>query len=297
MTNTDISTLGFESTAEQVTAGLDLTGKTYLVTGCNSGLGKETVRVLASRGAYVIGAARTRAKAEEALATTSADGTAIACELSDPTSVRSAAQSLERLGRPIDAMICNAGVMALASPQTTHGLDLQFLTNHIGHFILVTEAIESLADDGRVVVLSSGAHQMAPAIGIEFDNLSGQRDYDPWKMYGQSKLANILFAKQLAVRFEGSKRTANAVHPGIIRTNLVRHLDNAEQMLSSLTLKTVAQGATTQVLVATHPQLATTTGQYFADCQVQETQHPRASNTELAEKLWSLSEKLVASIP
>lgn len=292
----DIKTMGFESTAEHVTEGFDLRGKTYLVTGCNSGLGLETTRVLGALGAHIVGAARTAAKAEQALTETGAEGTAIVCELSDPASVGACARTLNGLGRRIDAMICNAGIMALPEPRTTLGLDLQFLTNHIGHFMLVTQALETLTDDGRVVVLSSGAHRMAPADGIEFDNLSGARDYSPWKMYGQSKLANILFAKQLAKRFGSSKRTANAVHPGVIRTNLVRHIDDPDQMLSTMTLKTIAQGAATQCLVATHPELATTSGEYFADCQVQKTSHPQATNMDLAEKLWARSEEIVAGL-
>ncbi len=287
---------GFETTAEQVTEGLDLKGKTYVVTGCNSGLGLETMRVLGLRGAHVIGAARTQEKAAEAIKATGVDGTPLVCELSDPKSARAAAKAIVAMGKPVDALICNAGIMALPEPRTTLGLDLQFLTNHIGHFILVTESIDALAKDGRIVMLSSGAHRMAPSAGIEFDNLSGERDYAPWKMYGQSKLANILCAKQLAKRLEGTGQTANAVHPGVIRTNLVRHIENPDEMLSSMTLKTIPQGAATQVLVATHPELSDVTGKYFADCQVKETLHDQAENAELAEELWAKSEQLVAQL-
>jgi NAD(P)-dependent dehydrogenase (short-subunit alcohol dehydrogenase family) len=289
----DLTTFGFETTAEEATHGLDLAGKTFLVTGCNSGLGLETTRVLGLRGAHVIGAARTRDKAAKALADSGAEGTPIACELSDPGSVKACVTAVNGMARRIDATICNAGIMALPEPRTTLGLDLQFLTNHIGHFILVTGTLDALSDDGRVVMLSSGAHRMAPDSGIDFDNLSGERDYSPWKMYGQSKLANILFAKSLASRFEGSPRTANAVHPGVIKTNLVRHIADPDAMLKSMTLKTVPQGAATQCLVATHPGLAATTGEYFADCQVQEPRH-QALSAELAAQLWERSEAIVA---
>lgn len=289
----DLSAFGFESTAEEVTQGLDLADKTFLVTGCNSGLGLETTRVLALRGAHVIGTARTVEKAEKALADCAAEGTPVACELSDPASVKACAGVVNGMGRSIDALIANAGVMALPEPRTTLGLDLQFLTNHIGHFILITQTLDALSDNGRVVILSSGAHRMAPAEGIEFDNLSGERDYAPWKMYGQSKLANILFAKSLAKRLENSSQTANAVHPGVIKTNLVRHIENPDAMLSTMTLKNVAQGASTQCLVATHPGLARVTGEYFADCQVSEPT-ALAQDTELAERLWKRSEELVA---
>lgn len=289
-------TFGFESTADEVTDGLDLRGQCYLVTGCNSGLGLETTRVLSARGAHIIGAARTQVKAEAALTALGVDGTPVQCELSEPTSVRDCAETLNALGRPINAMICNAGVMALPEPQTKYGIDLQLLTNHIGHFLLVTRSLEALAADGRVVMLSSRLHGKAPDAGIEFDNLSGERGYDPWKMYGQSKLANILFTKQLAKQFAASNRTANAAHPGVIPTGLVRHISNAEEIWAKVKLKTLEQGAATQCLVATHPELATVSGQYFVDCHVEDTIHPQATNMELAEQLWERSEEIVAGL-
>lgn len=286
---------GFESTAEEVTDGIDLAGKTFFVTGCNSGLGLETMRVLGLRGAHVIGAARTQDKAAAAIASTGVSGTAVECELSEASSVRACAATLRAFDRPIDGLICNAGIMALPEARTTHGLDLQFLTNHIGHFILVTEALDALAENGRVVVLSSGAHRMAPEVGIDFDNLSGERDYTPWKMYGQSKLANILFTSHLAGRLADSGRTANALHPGVILTNLVRHIEDPEAMLGTMKLKTIPQGAATQCVVATRPELSDVSGKYFSDCKVART-HPLATDTELAEKLWVRSEEIAASL-
>jgi len=289
-----IETFGLETTAEDVTDGLDLSGKTYLVTGANSGLGLETLRVLAQRGAHVLALARTEQKAADALKSANADGTAFACELSDPASVRASAAAVREQGRKVDAVVCNAGVMALPEPRTTLGLDLQFLTNHVGHFMLVTETLDALADDGRVVVVSSGAHHMAPEAGIEFDNLDGQRDYQPWKMYGQSKLANILFARELSRRFEGTGRTANALHPGVIKTNLTRHIENPAELLGSLTLKTIPQGAATQTLLATHPALADVSGAYYADCQPKDTSE-NAKRDDLRDQLWAKTEKLIAA--
>lgn len=284
---------GFSSTAEEVTAGLDLTGKTYVVTGCNSGIGLETARVLALRGGHVVGTARTKEKAQDAL---TFGGTALECELSEPSSVRRCAAALRALDRPIDAIICNAGIMALPSPSPKYGLDLQFLTNHIGHFILVTESMEKLAPDARVVMVSSGAHHMAPESGIEFDNLDGARDFSPFKAYGQSKLANVLMAKELARRWAGTSRTANSLHPGVIRTNLGRHAREAvEGFLSQSKTKTIPQGAATQCLVATRPELRTTSGEYFADCQIKDTSE-KAKDAALARQLWERSEKIVAAI-
>jgi len=139
---------GYASTAEQVTEGLDLTGKTYLLTGCNSGIGLETLRVLSLRGGHVIAAARSEEKAKDALAQVSAEGSATACELSDSGSIRRCVEAVRRLDRPLDAIICNAGIMALPRAETKSGCELQFLTNHVGHFILVTALQDLLAEDG-----------------------------------------------------------------------------------------------------------------------------------------------------
>jgi NAD(P)-dependent dehydrogenase (short-subunit alcohol dehydrogenase family) len=211
------SGFGYGSTAEDVTAGLSLAGKTILVTGCNSGLGLETARVLALRGARVFGTARTKEKADGRLGLAGAVG--FACELAEPASVRSAVAAITAaLGEAkLDAIIANAGIMALPKNAQAFGIDLQLFTNHIGHFMLVTGLLDALADDGRVVMLSSSAHGMAPRGGIEFDNLSGARDYQPWKQYGQSKMANLLFAKELARRFEGTPAWPTPYTPGSSR--------------------------------------------------------------------------------
>ncbi|MBW2254046.1 MAG: SDR family NAD(P)-dependent oxidoreductase, partial [Deltaproteobacteria bacterium] len=276
---------------------IDLSGKVYVLTGCNSGIGEETLRVLGLRGAEVIGLARTTDKAQAALDAHKVTGTAVACELSDPASVRAAVETVRGLGKRLAGIIANAGIMALPEPQTTLGLDLQFLTNHIGHFILVNGLLDLLADDGRVVMVSSGAHFMAPEVGIDFDNLSGERDFHPWRTYGQSKLANVLMARSLARKFDG-KKTANALHPGVIETNLGRHLDDYEGLLDNIgrdRLKTVGQGAATQVYVAVHPDTADRTGLYFDNCRVKEPSEA-AQDEALADRLWAESEKIVASL-
>ena len=280
---------GFHSTAEEVTEGLDLSGQIWLVTGSNSGLGLETIRVLSLRGARIIATARTEEKALEALRKHDIDGIPLACELSDLDSVRTAVATVKGLGVSLQGIIANAGIMALPSLQQKEGIELQLYTNHIGHFALVTGLCDLLCDDARVVVLSSGAHYYAAQSGLELDNLSGERDYHDWRMYGRSKLANILFAKALNARFAGSKKTANAVHPGVIRTNLARHVEDVEAMFENLKgrvqLKNVGQGAATQCFVATHPSVAEIGGAYFSDCQIT-TPAPVAENKELAEELW-----------
>lgn len=294
------SGFGYGSTAEQVTEGLSLAGKTYLVTGCNSGLGQEAVRVLALRGAKVIGTARTVDKAKAACDAIQGQTVPLACELSDPASVRACVAEVKRQGLKLDGLICNAGIMALPKNEQKFGIELQLFTNHVGHFMLVTGLLEQLTDTGRIVMLSSAAHTMAPKAGIEFDNLSGEKGYSAWKQYGQSKLANLLFAKELARRFAGTRKTANAVHPGVINTNLGRHMNPVANFVfgvfGPLVLKSVPQGAATEVFVATHPSLANVSGEYFADCNVAKARAD-ADDAALAKKLWDVTEQLVAGLP
>lgn len=289
---------GYASTAEDVTRGMALAGKTVLVTGCNSGLGLETMRVLALRGAQVIGTARTKAKADAAAKlVTGGKATGLACELADPASIRACVASVKAMGVRLDAIVANAGIMALPVLELAHGYELQFFTNHIGHFALVTGLLDSLADDGRVVMLSSSAHSNAPLGGIEFDNLDGARGYRPWAAYGQSKLANLLFAKALAQRFAGTRQTAYAVHPGVIRTNLVRHMNPVVRgimaVFGAVFLKSIPQGAATQCFCAVNPGAVALSGNYFADCNVAQCR-AEANDAALARKLWDTSEKIIA---
>jgi NAD(P)-dependent dehydrogenase (short-subunit alcohol dehydrogenase family) len=293
---------GYGTTAEEATAGVDLSGKRILVTGVNAGLGLETLRVLHLRGAHVVAAARTVDKAAGAIAAAGASGraTPIACELSEPSAVRACVDEVRGLGRPLDVILCNAGIMALPKLEQKLGYELQFFTNHIGHFLLVTGLLDRLTDDGRVVMLSSAAHKQAPRdVGIELDNLSGERGYGAWKMYGQSKLANMLFASELARRFAGSGRVAFSIHPGVIRTELVRHLNpvmrGAFALAGPIGLKTIPQGAATQCYAAAHPDARQHTGKYLADCNPAETtRHGR--DAALAARLWAVSEEIAAKV-
>jgi len=196
-------------------------------------------------------------------------------------------------------MLCNAGIMALPKLQLKHGLELQFLTNHAGHFILVTGLLDKQSPTGRVVMLSSAAHRQAPKVGIDFDNLAGAKGYSGWPAYGRSKLANLLFAKQLARRFKGTKRVASAVHSGVIPTKLSRHMNPLAGMAiaisSPLFLKSVGQGAATGVWAAVHPDAAALSGEHLADCNVARPL-PLANDEALAERLWTETENLVAAL-
>ena len=292
-----VGPFGAKSTAEEVTAGIDLSGKTALITGANSGLGYETMRVLALRGAHVLCAARTLEKAEEACAGIQGRTTPVVIELTDFPSIVTGTDAVRAMGMPIDMLILNAGIMALPELEQVNGLEKQFVTNHLGHFIVGNRLLPQVqaAAQGRVVVLTSSGYQWAPAAGIEFDNLSGERDYNPNKMYGQSKLANHLYVRQLARNLAGSTSTANSVHPGVIMTNLGRSFPEWKQTAARLIgwtfMKSIEAGTATTCYVATAPALATVSGHYFADCNP-ESPGGNMENDALAAKLWAVSEEL-----
>ena len=296
-----VGPFGRDSTAEEVTEGIDLRGKVALVTGATSGLGLETMRVLALRGAHVIGTGRTLEKAREACASVQGKTTPVAMELERFETIAAAADTVGDLGLPIDMLVCNAGIMALPQLEQVYGLEKHFVVNHLGHFILANRLLPQVkaAKQGRVVVVSSYGYVWSPPAGIEFDNLAGTRDYEPNKMYGQSKLANALFAFELARRLEGTGATANAVHPGIINTNLGRHFAAWKRGISKLIgwtfMKSVEAGAATSCYVATAPALANVSGQYFEDCNpVVPVAGKHMDDVALATKLWAKSEELTA---
>ena len=287
-----------ETTAEEVTAGLDLSGKTALVTGCNSGIGYETMRVLALRGAHVIGAARTQEKAMTACDSVEGQTTPVVCELTEFDTIAACAETVQAMNTPIDMLILNAGIMALPELEQVNGIEKHFLVNHLGHFILANRLLEQVkaAPQGRVAVLVSGRYKSAPADGIQFGDLSGQSwEYDPTVAYGHSKLANGLFSLELARRLEGTNATSNSIHPGVIMTNLGRHMPGYVLFFARLVgwafMKSVGAGAATSSYVAAHPDMDGISGRYFEHC------NPVApggnmENTEMAAKLWTVSEEL-----
>lgn len=284
------------ATAEEITAGIDLSGRTAVVTGVNSGIGRETMRVLAQRGAHVIGTARTPERARDACAGVAGRTTPLALELGALDSVARCADEIVALGEPVDILVCNAGVL-LARLEQVRGLEKHFAINHLGHFVLVNRLIERVcaAEQGRVVIVGSGAHRYAPPAGIEFDKLGGERHYSARRAYGQSKLANGLFARELARRLEGTRATANVVHPGVVVTDIARNLPLwqalAFRVLGPFVFKSVAQGAATSCYVATHPSLAHVSGCYFADCAPR-APRPNMLDDALAARLWQVSTEL-----
>ena len=294
-----VSPFGVTTTADEVTTGIDLIGKTVLITGCNSGLGYQSMKTIAARGAHVLGAARTMEKAANACDSVKGQTTPLVCELADFDSVVACADAVQGLGMPLDVLMCNAGIMGLRKLEQVNGIEKQFVVNHLGHFILTTRLLSQVeaAAEGRIVMVSSIGYQNAPKAGIEFNNLSGNRSYKPFTAYGQTKLANALFAFELARMYEGTSLSANAIHPGLIATNLARYItgksrDPNEPLRKGF--KTVEQGAATQVYVATHPNLKGVSGYYFEDCKPVVPTGLHMSDEILAAQLWAVSQALTA---
>jgi NAD(P)-dependent dehydrogenase (short-subunit alcohol dehydrogenase family) len=305
---------GFDSTAAQVAAGIDLSGKRAIVTGGSSGIGVETARALAGAGTDVTLAVRDTDAGERTAAdiTATTGNTAIHVGRLDLADQASVAAFVASWSGPLHRLVNNAGVMALPDLQLTpEGWELQFATNHLGHFALALglhDALAAAGGDARIVSLSSRGHLRSPVV---FDDLNfTSRPYDPWLAYGQSKTANVLFAVEATRRWQGDGITANAVHPGAIPTNLSRHMD--PEVLADLrasgtfTYKTPEQGAATSVLVATSPQLEGIGGRYFEDCNEAAVVDPSASDfvgsgvaayaldPGNAGRLWDVSQDLVA---
>jgi NAD(P)-dependent dehydrogenase (short-subunit alcohol dehydrogenase family) len=298
-TNVPSSEFDDDSTAEDVTDGIDLTGKIAVVTGCTSGIGFETMRVLASRGCYVVGTGRTLKSAQDACSSVRGVTTPVQLELSDFDSVARCADSIRTLNSPIDMLICNAGMRG-GDHETVYGIEKHFVVNHLGHFIFVYRLLERLylAWQGRVVVVGSrAAYRSAPEQGIEFDNLEGSRDYSPRRAYAHSKLANVLFSLELARLLKGTRITSNSLHPGVIDTDIVRN-DSALtrgmfSVWASIAGKSIEQGAATSCYVATSPLLGSSSGQYFEDCNaVRVGDGSHMHDSDQASRLWQVSEEL-----
>jgi NAD(P)-dependent dehydrogenase (short-subunit alcohol dehydrogenase family) len=295
-----IGPFGADSTAEEVTEGLDLSGRVALVTGCNSGLGYETMRVLAKRGAHVVGTGRTIEKAVDACASVEGTTTPLMLDLADFQTAISCSSAVQMMGLTPDILVCNAGVNTFGDLELIEGVEKHFVVNFLGHFVLVERLLPGMVArrSGRIVhVASRSAYRQAPPAGIDFDNLRGEGEFDASEAYGASKLANVLFSMELARRLEGTGVTSNAVHPGLVKTNIARTapplLRGAFDLLGGVIAKTPAQGAATQVYVATSPRLEGVSGAYFEDCNpVQVSGEHHLDDRAMALRLWNLAEEL-----
>jgi WW domain-containing oxidoreductase len=289
---------GARSTADKVLAGIDLTGRRIVVTGCSSGIGFETMNALAANGAHVIGLARSLADAKPACGKAGPLCSPVGCDLADLDSVAAASAAIRALQCPLDAIVANAGIANLPALQTRYGIELQFLVNHVGHFALVNGLSGHVrSGTGRIVIVSSGAGiHRAPADGIMFDNLDGGRFYEPAVFYGQSKLANALFAKELSRRLSDRAIAVNSLDPGATRgTGIDRSLSPRSKILRSVAkmfARPAQRGAATQALLAASPSVSGISGEYWRNCQIAEG-NPLLQNAELAARLWEVTSDIV----
>jgi len=283
------------------TARLD--GKTVVITGANTGIGKVTAMDLSKRGAKVVMLCRNVEKAEEAAEeirkATEGEVVVHKLDLASLASVRECAEQLGNSLEKIDILINNAGIMACPEMRTTEGFEMQIGTNHFGHFLLTNLLLPQLkkaAPNARIVNVSSLAHTRGQ---MQWDDINWEKTpYNAIQAYGQSKLANILFTKELARKGEGSGVNAYALHPGVINTELGRHLkDTFGPMvliwkLAMPFIKTPESGANTTIYCAVDESIADHNGRYYSDCKEKQTA-PQAENIEDAKKLWEVSEQLV----
>ncbi|KAJ7952288.1 short-chain dehydrogenase TIC 32, chloroplastic-like [Quillaja saponaria] len=293
------------STAEKVTQGINGTGLTAIVTGASSGIGEETTRILALRGVHVVMAVRNvdaGRNVRETILKNNPSGKidVMELDLSSMTSVRKFAADYNSSGLPLNLLINNAGVMACPFMLSQDNIELQFATNHLGHFLLTNLLLDTIKKtarecktEGRIVILSSDAHRYPYREGIRFDKINDESGYGSWTAYGQSKLANVLHANELARRLkeEGEDITVNSVHPGVIITNLLRHhgfVHGIANAVGKYFLKNVQQGAATQCYVGLHPQVKAISGEYFMDSNIAKSTS-LANDAELAKKLWEFS--------
>jgi len=312
-------TFSFESTTDDVLDGMDLSGRRFVITGAASGLGEESTRALAAHGATILMLARDPQKNADAAARVraavpDAELSLDTVDLADLASVRAFAERYLETGQPIDVLMNDAGVMACPFGHTADGFEMQFGTNHLGHFELtrLLEPAVVAGDDPRIVILSSAAHGIAD---VDLDDPGFEHsEYDAWVAYGRSKSANALHALALSERLDGV--LSLSVHPGGIMTNLGRHLndDLMNQMLDrakeradasgesgGMQFKSIPQGAATQVWAATSPNLVGHNGVYLADCGLgveggnigRNGFAPHIADAGSATRLWDLSEQLL----
>ncbi|SBS75472.1 Short-chain dehydrogenase/reductase SDR [uncultured Mycobacterium sp.] len=270
-------------TTADVLDGIDLTGRTVVITGASTGLGLQTARALQSAGAQIVAAVRDVDKTRAAI-----DCETVQLELGDLRSARAAAEAIAGRHDRIDVLINNAGVMAPPLTRTAQGYEMQLGTNHLGHFVLTTGLAETFGDGTRIVNLSSRGHQLG-GIRWEDPNYDDESAYDKWQAYGQSKTANVLFTVEAERRWGPRGVHSFAVHPGVVYTDLARHMTrddfSAGGTLANLEVTDVAHGAATTVWAATSAELDGLGGRYLENCRIAD---PFVEGTEGGYTAWAV---------
>jgi NAD(P)-dependent dehydrogenase (short-subunit alcohol dehydrogenase family) len=277
--------------------------KTVAITGANTGIGLQTAKVLAKQGAKIIALCRNPGKGYAALKAIEEysgrdDVELIQLDLSDLSSVRKAASEIESKVKKLDVLINNAGLIMPKRQLSKDGYEMTFAVNHLGHFLLTDLLLPLVkkAEQGRIINVSSGAHWGAK---IDFDDLMAEKKYTAFKAYGQSKLANILFTRELAKRLEAEGISVNALHPGFVRSDFAKDREKKSntslilKMLSPLAIP-VEKGALTSIYLASDPEAGKISGEYFAKEAVAKSSGP-SKDMAAASKLWDLSEELVGN--
>ncbi|MBB3600897.1 NAD(P)-dependent dehydrogenase (short-subunit alcohol dehydrogenase family) [Mycolicibacterium sp. BK556] len=278
-------------TTTDVLDGIDLTGRTVVITGASTGLGLQTARVLQGAGATIVAAVRDVDKTREAI-----DCETVVLELGDLRSARAAAEHIAARHDRIDVLINNAGVMAPPLARTAQGYEMQLGTNHLGHFVLTTGLVDRFGEGTRIVNLSSRGHQLS---GIRWDdpNYDDESVYDKWQAYGQSKTANVLFTVEAQRRWGARGVHSFAVHPGVVYTDLARHMTRDDfsegGTLANLEVTDVAHGAATTVWAATSPELDRLGGCYLEDCGVAD---PMVDGSEGGYAAWAVDPEQAARL-
>ena len=276
---------------------MDLQGKTAIVTGANSGMGMATVEALSDMGARVIMLCRSEKRGRQALEELNAEKTRdldlILCDLGDYSSIRSFVSKVKESYDHIDILVNNAGFISLDRQETKEGLERQFGINHIGHFLLTTSLLDLMSEGSRIVVVASGAHKTGK---IHFDDINLHKGFNVFKAYSQSKLANVLFTRELARRLKDKGITVNCCHPGAVATNIGIDRDTGFGKTVTRLLKpffqTPAQGARTAIFLATDDSVADISGEYFYKCRIARSSK-RSKDMGLAKELFEFSEKLI----
>ncbi|CAL9114424.1 unnamed protein product [Musa textilis] len=313
-----VSSSGFHSssTAEEITEGIDASQLTTIVTGATSGIGKETARVLALRGATVVIACRSLesgGKVKESFLEQNADAKihVMEMDLSSLDSVESFARSFNSSYEQLHILINNAGIMACPFQLSKDGIEMQFATNHLGHFLLTNLLMnkmivtaEETGIQGRIVSVSSLGHSSKfDESWFNLEKINDQSNYGPFAAYSHSKLANIWHANELSrhLQEKGCNITANSLHPGAIHTNLCRYLNISSFILDAIAvatkpfLKSIPQGASTTCYLALHPDMKDVTGKYFGDCN-ETLPSAVARDKELSIKCWEFSQQLLNNL-